>query len=173
MLDTIQTACNDYYQAMPDYSARAVGRSAIFTFVASAIFSNIGGGPLNFVRPAKAASVAVVASAINALTSPFFNWIFANQESKFHQEFIRFICDVTLTHHLITYAMPFKVITKEPGIGVIVHIFSQNMCLKPPLSALCWLIDVADGRGNEVRDFCEQRLGLNIRTATPATYITI
>ncbi|MBA2369980.1 MAG: hypothetical protein H0V82_13330 [Candidatus Protochlamydia sp.] len=173
MFDTIQTACNDYYQALPLNSLRAIGRGTIFSFVASATVYNIGGGPLNFERPAKAASVAFVASAVNALTSPFFNWIFANQESKFPQEFIRFVCDVVITDQVINYAMPFKVITKEPGIGVIVHIFSQNMCLKPPLSALCWLIDIVDGRGDDVRGFCQQRLGLNLRNLTPATYITI
>ena len=173
MFDAIQTACNDYYQAMPNYSLRAVGRSAVFTFTASVIFSNIGGGPLNFMRPATAASVAVLASTINALTTPFFNWIFENQDYKIHQEFIRFIIDVTLIHHLISFATPFKVLTKKAGIGIGIHIFSQNMLLKAPLSALSWALDIINGRGDELRDFCQQRLFLNIRHVTPATYFTI
>ncbi|MBA2369979.1 MAG: hypothetical protein H0V82_13325 [Candidatus Protochlamydia sp.] len=178
MLDAIQTACYNYYQEIPINSTRAVARSAILSFVASLIISNQPHqSALNFSRPLMAASVGALASTINALTAPFFKWMFGNKKYHIHQELIRVFVDLTLTQSIINYGTSHKVNLFAPHLATkLVRFcsFSENIFIKIPLSIPSILINIfSDSAANRYNNYFRTEWDLDIENVSPSVYFTI
>lgn len=74
VLATISQAFQNYYDELPMEIIPTIGKSAIFTFTVSAIFSSRNAeGAFDATRPLLKAGVAALASTIHALLTPLFN----------------------------------------------------------------------------------------------------
>lgn len=111
MLDAIIEPIQNYYKELPDNTFTCVGRSALFSFVASVILSR-GNIPRmfqssleDFRRPLFAATCAAVASLIHGLPTPLFNRLFGDDDQNMiHREFIKIVANVCLLKILLLAA---------------------------------------------------------------------
>lgn len=177
MLDAIQTACINYYQEIPAHSLQAVARSWVFSFTASLILSNQPHQTaLNFARPLMAASVGALASTINALTTPFFNWMFGNKEYRIHQELIRVLVDMTLTHNLINFGTSHKVNLFAPQLAaklVKFYPFSHNIFMKIPFAIPTAIINIfSSNLAERIKTVFNNMWGVDIKNVTTSVYFT-
>ena len=177
MLNGIQTACSNYYQEIPANSLQAICRSAIFSFVASLIIANQPHQTaVNFARPIMAASVGALASTINALTAPFFNWMFGNKEYRIYQEAIRMFVDLSIAQNLINFGTTNKVNLFAPHLAAKIvkyFCFSHNVFIKIPLAfpaAVCSIF--SDSYAGRYKNYFYHN-GIDIENAIPSIYFTV
>lgn len=103
MLDAIIEPFQNYYKELPDNTWTCVGRSAMFSFVASVVLAR-GNMPKifqssfeEFRYPLFAATCAAVASLIHGLMTPLFNRLFGDDDqNQYHREFIKMVIDISL-----------------------------------------------------------------------------
>lgn len=121
MISSIQNVCHNYYEQLPPNTLRSIGLSALFTFTASTIVITLGADitnqPVSLARPALAAAVTMTATAIHALTTPIFNYLFENPTNKFSGgiEFLKTFTTLTLTHLLFSITS-YKVNLLNPSL---------------------------------------------------------
>jgi uncharacterized membrane protein YbhN (UPF0104 family) len=112
MFGSIGQFCKNYYDQIPLYTFKTAACSAAITF---AICITVVRGPsyprVDLSRAGSAATIAVVATLIHALTTPLFNYIFDTNGQSFngYKELCRFFINVGFTQILINHTTPFKI----------------------------------------------------------------
>lgn len=121
MFATVQQACQDYYDQIPEHSLRSIGLSAMMSFTATLVILSYQteiNRPVSFSRPVLAAAVGVVASTVQAVTTPIFNYLFdtsSNQFNGFHECFKRIIV-ICLTQILFNRATSHNINLVNSGL---------------------------------------------------------
>lgn len=110
MINSISNACQAYYDDLPTNIFPTVGKSAIFTFIATFLsVQKRPGETMNLSRPLAATGYAVLASTIHSFTNPIFNKIFGDNDIRSHREFIKMILNSLLATTIIMYLTAGKV----------------------------------------------------------------
>ncbi|MCE2982174.1 MAG: hypothetical protein LW832_01285 [Parachlamydia sp.] len=106
-----------YAKGLPSNIVPSMGRSALYSFTASLIFVNGGLAPLkNMQQPLISACVAAIASLLHALLTPFFNYIFDNENIRWYQEPIKLFIGILAMDRLVAGTLPGKL-----------HFFSKRL----------------------------------------------
>jgi hypothetical protein len=110
VVGAIYNKCQDYYEQIPEDLFSKMGKSALFTFTITFVFSKqTPGQPYNLSRPLFASGVAALASCIYGLSTPIFNMIFGDERLMFPREVIHQIVNITATSILVNYLNASKV----------------------------------------------------------------
>lgn len=173
MLDIIEPFAN-YYNELPDNTFTCVGRSALFSFVASVIL-NRGTMPSifrssveEFRGPLFAATCAAVASLIHGLMTPLFNKLFGDDDqNKVHRELIKNIASICLLKLSLL-----AVAGNVEELAARIFFIPINYLRSMPLSA----VDIIEALGSPpsagVRQWCHD-WGLATAPNSSCTYFTL
>lgn len=173
MIDNIYQSLQNYYDEIPSNTAYCVGRSALFTFTVSVIFS----GPTNqslielpsstFQKPLQLAAYAALASFIHAIATPLFHIIFPDRDQNhFLREGLKSIVDLSLARIILlptgwaqNEELSFGIVCSNLFTSVT-HIFDLAFAAIDPIFA------------NDVA-YYQNYLGLTTPPDTSATYLIV
>ncbi len=137
MFTSISDGFKNYYDQIPEGSLKSIGASAAISFAFSSIF-NLS-MELNVSRRLTCAALAATATAVHALTTPIFNYIFSNDGSyKAAQELVHTVCILQLMEHFSDRSLKIKpgaLSVIRAGGYAVDYIFKS----KEPLTEGDWL----------------------------------
>lgn len=176
MLEAVRQTCQRYYDEIPAGTGQAIAKSALYSFAASAILFSTRPSSVNLSRPVVAAGVSALASSIHALTAPLFNKVFDRNDPPYlHSEIVKLFVDMALVHVAVQQT-PLKACAEIFGTMSKTHVFVlySSELLRSTAKLILGIISLLDPYGSRhVREFCENRLGIDLsRPATPI-YISL
>lgn len=178
VFQSIKNVCQAYYNDLPNDTFQTIGKSALFSFTVTLLLTNslrkLNDAPINFARPLVAAGVAVTASLIHALTTPIFNYIFGDKETKIYREVLKYFINLSCTYLIFNRLTPYK--THAFALNVF-QAWSLNF-LKSICEVAPAIIDAVESHllqrqpiiGDVIRNIVLQPLGVKIEQDSNSTY---
>lgn len=129
-MNTIKQSFEDYYNEIPEHSLRAIGLSGIYSFTATVALLSLRhqNQHVHYSRAIYSAGIAVVASTIQALTMPFFNYAFNNKGEGHsynpYQDYVHVLCSLAVSEILINQTMG---TTVNLTTGTFSHLLNKNL----------------------------------------------
>ncbi len=171
VFEAIKQTCQTYYNELPNNIPRTVCQSAIYSFTISMVISNLRPSLPEIGRPLAAAGIAALASLVHALTTPFFNYLFGDQNANFFRETVKFTFNTTLVHLLFnstTYKVNLITVHGNWFVPMGMNFLKSSFKLIPDLVDFLGEPQVA----NQIRTIY-RRLGLEIPLGANSTYIVV
>lgn len=101
--NTIGSYIDSYYHQIPQGTARAVGQSALFSFVISAVMTQ------SVATSLVLGGIAALASTVHSCTTPVFDKLFNNEKVTRLEESCKIVANLAISQILINALTPFKV----------------------------------------------------------------
>ena len=95
--DALTQPFRSYYHQLPENTGPSIGRSALYSFTISLLVVNFK----SFRQPLISAGAAAAAALVHALATPFFNFVFGNNEFRWYQEGFKLTIDALLVHQIL------------------------------------------------------------------------
>ena len=176
MFSGISQFCQNYYDQIPPHTLKTIGCGAVLSFTASVCVQSNQNQTVNSSRAALATTIAVVATLINTITTPIFNYIFDTNNNTFngYKGFFRYSFDIILTQILINHSTDFKInLLNPPNLQHDNFSIFPHTLIKMGMDMVVRAVNVIDSNtAADLRNIFTD-YGVDFNTNSSPVYITV